>query len=519
MAATETAILEGWPTLQEVLEDSFMKRLLRCYLSDERSEENLDFLESVGLYESQFDKLTPKVRLEALNFIKDQFLDRNSERQVNLSYQIQQSILKKLSEVTSNAPKDVFNEAKKATEYLLYTEQYTYFINKLNANTIGTGKKDVYSLYLNQFPKTNPQPLYKPTLNKIIEIEKKSWNEDEVKRNTESIKSLVESLIQDECNYVGVLTSLSEFSEIMTKKQILGPDVLKELFDHIPVLIQHHQKFISSLQEAKADEKVGEKLNSGLHFLVLYRYYLRHVPKNIAKLCSIGMTDEIEVGRELYPLPVIEEFDKQQKMTKKMSVLQMLVYPYFRVRTYQAYVDDFIKITKKDSQEVKELEVVHSQLAIFQELINTYSDINKIERISDALKLLFPFSFTSIMPLFEGKNGICGIASLDRFDKTDINQLSMSLNSRKKLTLIILYRGVVVTDVPVIRKKGNVSNSIDKSFYSFTLIGDIRDFGTEDSTETIYIDVPEIKKRIWFGCESTEEFKSCVEALRTILSN
>ena len=70
MKAVDQAVIENWPTLQEVLDDQFIKRLLRCFLADERSEENLDFLEAVEVYESQFEKMTPKNRLKAIQFIK-----------------------------------------------------------------------------------------------------------------------------------------------------------------------------------------------------------------------------------------------------------------------------------------------------------------------------------------------------------------------------------------------------------------------------------------------------------------
>ena len=59
MQTVDQAVIENWPTLQEVLEDTFIKRLLRCYLADERSEENLDFLEAdiETAYKTRFDDL------------------------------------------------------------------------------------------------------------------------------------------------------------------------------------------------------------------------------------------------------------------------------------------------------------------------------------------------------------------------------------------------------------------------------------------------------------------------------
>ncbi|KAL7720521.1 Regulator of g protein signaling domain containing protein [Entamoeba marina] len=522
MTTTDKPILEGWPTLQEVLNDTFMKNLLRCYLIDEKSAENLEFLESVELYESQFEKMSPKLRGNALKFIKEQFLDRNADRQVNLSYQIQQTILKKFGEVKGEAPKDVFTEAKQATQFLLYTEQYTYFINQLNSNIIGTGKKDVYSLYLSQFPPTKAQPLYSPVLAKIMEGERNAWTVDAGIHNVSSKKNLLDDLIRDETKYVGDLTFLCNFSKDLLTKRSLNAETNLEIFEYLPTLLQHHQKFLNMLEEFKPSidsKSIGELLNTGLHFLILYRYYLRHVPKNICKISSLTLTDEMESSAEKQILLYIENKDRQLRDTEKAGVYQLMLLPFFRPQTYLTFIEEFSKLAKKDSQDMKELDACKSQMKIFIRLMATYTKADKIQRMFETLKIFIPFTFTSLVKLYERTNELSAIASLDRFDTTELNQLSISHNAKRKVTLLITNRGLCVTDAQVIKKKVTQKNVINKTFISMTLFSEIRDFGSDPVNTTIWIDVPETKKRIWFGCEVVEQFRLCVDVLNNLLSN
>ncbi|ELP94464.1 hypothetical protein EIN_047670 [Entamoeba invadens IP1] len=518
MATTQAAV-ENWPTLREILEDRFFKRLLRCYLADERSSENLDFIEAVEMYESQYKYLTPKIRTEAINFIKEEYLDHNAEKQVNLSYQVQQPILKKLLETSSDPQMDVFNDAKKATEYLLFSEQYTYFINKLQENTISTTKKDVYTLYLNQCPMPKPLPLYPQVLQNIIDTERKTDTTVEEKVGG-STKALLDSLIQDEMSYIGTINSLCELKEKLLTKKMITKERAGLLLDHLPVLLLHHQKFAGALEEYKKDGKgdFGSVLNTGLHFLVLYRYYLRRVPKNISVMCKLVTSDEFGNGAENSALPLLDDFDKQQKMSKKMSLLYMLLQPFFRIRKYQEFVEEFIKAAKKESSDLKELETVRAQLNTYTRVIETYSKVQKIERLNDTLRLLFPFSFATKSKIFMNKNEIMGIAILDKFERTDITQMSMSLGINKKMTLMVMTQGVVVTDLLLIRKKSE-HKVIDKSFSSVTLTNDIRDVGMDEPNKILWIDVPDIKKRLWFGCEKEEEFRLCYDAIRSLLSS
>ena len=513
----DQALIENWPTLQEILDDPFIKRLLRCYLTDERSEENLDFLEAVEVYEFQYEKMTPKLRIKAIEFIKDQYLDKNAEKQVNLSYEIQQRILKKLSEIKEDAPQDIFTEAKNATKYLLFTEQYTYFLNKLNSNAIGTGKKDIYTLYLNQHPQPRQVALYPPLLTKTMEVEKQGWKLQEKTINKNSLNECIQDLVDDEKEYVSLLTMLIELSNILTKRGVVDEDICNELFDHIDVIINHHQKFVGILSDTS--KTIGMRMNEGLHFLVLYRYYLRHVPGNIGRLCrEVLESDDHDVVKETYGASTMEEFCKQLKVNKKTSILQLMLLPFFRVNVYQNYVEEFLKLTKKETQDYKDLELVKVQLGLIKHLVETYAKSQKIQRMNDCLKILFPFSFAAKTRLFMHSNEIMGMAVLDRYDTTDISQMAMSTNSQKKVTLIIMSRGIAVTELTVInnKKKGQF---VDKTFFQMVYMSDVAAHGRNNDYKIIYVDIPQEKKRIWFGCVNQDEYQACCNALIRILGD
>ena len=80
-----------------------------------------------------------------------------------------------------------------------------YFLNKLNSNAIGTGKKDIYTLYLNQHPQPRQVALYPPLLTKTMEVERQGWKLQEKVINKNSLNECIQDLIEDEKEYVSLL--------------------------------------------------------------------------------------------------------------------------------------------------------------------------------------------------------------------------------------------------------------------------------------------------------------------------
>ena len=115
-------------------------------------------------------------------------------------------------------------------------------------------------------------------------------------------------------------------------------------------------------------------------------------------------------------------------------------------------------------------------------------------------------------------NEIMGMAVLDRYDTTDISQMAMSTNSQKKVTLIIMSRGIAVTELTVInnKKKGQF---VDKTFFQMVYMSDVAAHGRNNDYKIIYVDIPQEKKRIWFGCVNQDEYQACCNALIRILGD